>query len=66
MSHLNNADYYRRRVVEARSHAEDATLPEVRRVHAEMADRYAQLLAEVEQREGTGGARPLLGIVPRD
>jgi CpcD/allophycocyanin linker domain len=66
MSHLNNADYYRRRVTEARAHAEDATLPEVRRVHAEMAVRYTQLLAEVERSERPGGARPMLGIVPRD
>ncbi len=60
MEQLNNADYYRRRMVEARAHADGATLPEVRVVHAEMAERYAQLLAEVER-----GSRPRLGIVAR-
>ncbi len=60
MEQRNNADYYRRRMAEARAHAASATLPEVRVVHAEMAERYAQLLAEVER-----GDRPRLGIVSR-
>ncbi len=60
MEQLNNADYYRRRMNEAQAHAAKATLPEVRVVHAEMADRYARLLAEVER-----GNRPQLGIVVR-
>lgn len=65
MSDLNNADYYRRRAEEARAHAAESTLPEVRRVHAEMAERYDQLLAEAERAERDGVRRPMLGIVSR-
>ncbi|WP_230768900.1 hypothetical protein [Sphingomonas sp. Leaf4] len=60
MEQRNNADYYRRRIIEARARADGAFLPEVRVVHTEMAERYAQLLAEVEH-----GDRPRLGIVSR-
>ncbi len=60
MSKIDNADYYRRRLEEARSRADAATLPEVRRVHSEMAERYSDMLRDVER----GGPRPTLGIVP--
>lgn len=60
---VDNADYYRRRLDEARERAETAQLPEVRRVHREMAERYSVMLRDAER---TGATRPLLGIVPRD
>lgn len=63
MSQLNNADYYRRRAAEAQAHAAEAVLPEVRCVHREMAERYAQLVAEAERSERPAASRPVLGIV---
>ncbi|MGN7159865.1 hypothetical protein [Sphingomonas sp. SAFR-052] len=63
MSIVDNAEYYRRRLDEARARAESAQLPEVRRVHHEMAERYSVMLQDAER---SGLARPLLGIVPRD
>ncbi len=63
MSQLNNADYYRRRVAEAQAHAAQAVLPEVRRVHREMAERYARLVSEAERTERPIASRPVLGIV---
>lgn len=63
MSIADNADYYRRRLEEARARAEMAQLPEVRRVHREMAERYSAMLQDVER---GGIARPTLGIVPHD
>lgn len=63
MSIVDNAEYYRRRLGEARTRAETAQLPEVRRVHREMADRYSVMLRDAEQ---GGLPRPMLGIVPRD
>lgn len=65
MSELNNADYYRRRADEARAHADDATLPEVRRVHLEMAARYDELLAEAQRSEKDGVRRQTVGVVDR-
>ncbi len=62
MSQLNNADYYRRRATECRAHAADAVLPEVRHVHAEMAERYSRLVAEAERIERPA-PRPTLGVV---
>ncbi|PXA88716.1 hypothetical protein DMC47_29690 [Nostoc sp. 3335mG] len=62
MAIANNADYYRRRLDEARSRAEAAQLPEVRRVHREMAERYSVMLQDAER----GTMRPTFGIVPRD
>ena len=63
MSIVDNADYYRRRLDEARTRAETAQLPEVRRIHRAMADRYRVMLQDVEH---GGVTRPTLGIVPRD
>ncbi len=62
MSYLNNAEYYRRRARECQAHAEDAMLPEVRHVHAEMAARYSQLILEAERTERPA-TRPTLGVV---
>ena len=39
-------DYYRRRVDRARQQAEQATRPEARRVHLELASRYQEMLAQ--------------------
>ncbi len=65
MNMLNNAEYYRARAAQARARAEAATLPEVRCVHAEMAERY-RLLEQEAAREGhASGIRPTLGIVHR-
>ncbi len=63
MNALNNADYYRRRAEEAGMRASTATLPEVRRVHAEMAERYALLQQEAEREARRPAPRPMLGIV---
>lgn|GEM_PF-2951081 len=56
----DNITYYRRRLDEARHRAVEASLPEVRRVHAEMAKRYSAILRDAER----GVVRPVLGIVP--
>lgn len=61
MGTSKDAEYYRRRLNEAETRAAKAELPEVRRVHREMAERYTAILRDVER--GTG--RPMLGIVPR-
>ncbi len=61
MSIADNIEYYRRRLNEAEDRARNASLPEVRRVHREMADRYTAILRDVER----GAGRPVLGIVPR-
>ncbi|MGT2513169.1 hypothetical protein ACVOMT_02050 [Sphingomonas panni] len=53
--------YYRRRLDESRHRASEASLPEVRRVHMEMAERYSAILRDAER----GVIRPVLGIVPR-
>ena len=58
---IDNITYYRRRLDEARHRAAVASLPEVRRVHAEMAERYSAILHDAER----GIVRPVLGIVPR-
>ena len=58
----DNITYYRRRLDEARHRATEASLPEVRRVHAEMAERYSAILQDAER----GIVRPVLGIVPRN
>lgn len=63
MAIADNADYYRRRLNEAEIRAKTAPLPEVRRVHREMAERYSVMLQDVER---GGSVRPTLGIVPRD
>ena len=63
MSTINNTEYYRRRLDEARTRADSALLPEVRRVHREMAERYSILLQDAERGRP---APPGLGIVPRD
>ncbi|KQN70998.1 hypothetical protein ASE90_08135 [Sphingomonas sp. Leaf67] len=63
MSIVDNAEYYRRRLGETRTQAESAQLPEVRRVHREMAERYSMMLQDAER---GNIARPTLGIVPRD
>ncbi|MEH3039761.1 MAG: hypothetical protein PGN21_06830 [Sphingomonas paucimobilis] len=57
----DNLTYYRRRLDEAQHRANEASLPEVRRVHAEMAERYSAILRDAER----GVVRPVLGIVPR-
>ncbi len=62
MSTTDNIDYYRRRLNEAEQRAEQAELPEVRRVHREMAERYTAILRDVER----GAGRPVLGIVQRN
>ncbi len=62
MSTADNIAYYRRRLTEAETRAEQAELPEVRRVHRAMADRYTAILRDVER----GMDRPVLGIVPRN
>ncbi|MGN5374559.1 hypothetical protein [Sphingomonas hankookensis] len=61
---MSSADieYYRRRLREAESRAAQANLPEVRRVHREMAERYTAILRDVER----GANRPMPGIVPRN
>lgn len=46
MSDDNDPDYYQLRERQARELAAAATDPHVRQVHSEMADRYAELLAE--------------------
>ncbi len=63
MSIPDNTEYYRRRLDEARERADAAQLPEVRRVHREMAERYSAMLHDAER---GAGARPVLGIVPHD
>lgn len=63
MSIVDNTEYYRRRLDEARTRAESAQLPEVRRVHREMAERYSAMLQDAER---GGIARPMLGIVRHD
>ncbi|WP_156360071.1 hypothetical protein [Sphingomonas sp. Leaf10] len=63
MSIVDNSEYYRRRLDEARTRAETAPLPEVRRVHRAMAEGYSAMLRDAER---GGAARPMLGIVPRD
>ncbi|MDJ0275685.1 hypothetical protein QLH51_02530 [Sphingomonas sp. 2R-10] len=62
MSMNDNIEYYRRRLNEAEARASRAELPEVRRVHREMADRYTAILRDAER----GAGRPVLGIVSRD
>ncbi|KQM28139.1 MULTISPECIES: hypothetical protein [unclassified Sphingomonas] len=58
---IDNITYYRRRLAESRHRADEASLPEVRRVHTQMAERYSAILRDAER----GVVRPLLGIVPR-
>lgn len=58
---IDHIAYYRRRLDESRHRAAEADLPEVRRVHAEMAERYSAILRDAER----GVVRPVLGIVPR-
>lgn len=62
MSIIDNTEYYRRRLDEARTRADNALLPEVRRVHREMAERYSVMLQDAERGRP---ASPILGIVPR-
>jgi len=58
---IDSITYYRRRLNEARQRAIAASLPEVRRVHAEMAERYSAILHDAER----GVVRPVPGMVPR-
>ena len=58
----DNIAYYRRRLAESRHRADAASLPEVRRVNAQMAERYSAILRDAER----GVVRPVLGIVPHD
>ena len=62
MSTNDNIEYYRRRLNEAETRAGQAQLPEVRRVHQQMAERYTAILRDAER----GADRPVLGIVRRD
>ncbi len=62
MTMQNDAEYYRRRAEQAHAHAAAATLPEVRCVHVEMAERYRMLQQEAES--DTGHVRRDMGIVP--
>ena len=57
MPTLNAPDYYRRRLVQASDRAERAARPDVRAIHAEFAQRYAELLRTAE------GAPPALRVV---
>jgi len=43
MAQANHRDYYERRHREARALAEASTDPQIRRIHADMAERYAAL-----------------------
>ncbi len=56
---VDHITYYRRRLDESQHRAAEASLPEVRRVHAEMAERYSAILRDAER----GVVRPAMGIV---
>ncbi|MEP9403370.1 hypothetical protein [Sphingomonas sp. VNH70] len=63
MNDRNDCSYYRARAEEAQARARAATLPEVRRVHSEMAERYAALQREAERESRLAQTHPMLGIV---
>ena len=61
MHELNSPDYYRRREHQELKLAEQAVAPDIRAIHLELAQRYADLVRQAE----APIARPRLSIVAR-
>ena len=57
MTDIATLDYYRHRQEQERTLADRATQPGARRIHCELADRYAQLIGK------ESAAKTKLGIV---
>ncbi|WP_341208731.1 hypothetical protein [uncultured Sphingomonas sp.] len=51
MSATGDIAYFRRRIVEEKQRARAACEEAIRRLHLDLADRYAERAAEAEQRE---------------
>jgi hypothetical protein len=65
VAQLDETDYFQRRHQQETDLAKRAEKPEVRTVHAQLADEYARRLAAAgPDATGTDGGRPTLSIVP--
>lgn len=57
MAQTTNADHYRLRAIQEREAAAREPRPEIRRIHLDLASRYAELLQAAE-RSTDGGVAP--------
>ena len=52
MNQQNHHDYYRTRATTSRTLAQRAADPDIAAIHAELANRYEAMAAQMEQQEG--------------